>query len=114
MIVGPTAKKMAITEFTVVSSLKDFSLVEVRPVTGRTHQIRSHMAYIGHPVVGDITYGGPRTILGETPPRFLLHAYKIVFQHPSKHKTVEFSVYPPKEFVRYWDKTVLKGLLKKR
>lgn len=88
--VGPNAKKDAITEFTTTFSGKEYSLLEVRPLTGRTHQIRSHLSYIGHPVLGDPTYGGPEKTSSREFKRQMLHAFRITFSHPSKHKRVVF------------------------
>jgi len=96
--VGATANKDAVTEFKVLSRNRVFSLLEVYPHTGRTHQIRSHMAYIGHPVLGDKTYGGPEKIEGRILGRQMLHAFKISFTHPEKHKIVEYSAEPAKDF----------------
>ncbi|MFC1501253.1 RluA family pseudouridine synthase [Elusimicrobiota bacterium] len=100
--VGPAAKKMSITEFKVVSRKDGFSLLEVNPLTGRTHQIRTHMAYIGHPVLGDQTYGGPVKLGNNIFNRQMLHAYKIRIQHPTKHKSAEFAAKPPKDFKDFW------------
>jgi 23S rRNA pseudouridine1911/1915/1917 synthase len=97
MEVGPRANKEAVTEFEVVRRGKDFSILKVYPLTGRTHQIRSHMVYIGHPVVGDIIYGGPDKINGRQFGRQLLHAQKISFIHPSKNKRVEFEAPLPED-----------------
>src|SRR3989339_819454 len=55
IVVGPLAKKMAITEFKVLSRHSGYTVVAAHPITGRTHQIRSHFAFIGHPVLGDET-----------------------------------------------------------
>jgi 23S rRNA pseudouridine1911/1915/1917 synthase len=69
-----------------------YALLEVEPVTGRTHQIRVHMAAIGHPVVGDHTYGRRSEIAG----RQFLHAWKLAFAMPLGGRTVEFeSPLPP-------------------
>ncbi|MFH1367723.1 MAG: RluA family pseudouridine synthase [Elusimicrobiota bacterium] len=100
IVVGPMAKKDAITEFTVIRAAKEYSLLEVRPLTGRTHQIRSHLAYIGHPVLGDGTYGGPETAGGYEFFRTMLHAYKITFMHPSKGRPVDFTAPLPKDMVK--------------
>jgi len=63
-----------------------YSLLEVEPVTGRTHQIRVHLAAVGHPVVGDATYGRPSAAVG----RQFLHAHKLAFGMPLGGRTVEF------------------------
>ena len=102
--VGPLADKAAVTEFKVLSRGDEYSVLEVYPYTGRTHQIRSHMAYIGHPVLGDITYGGPEKVDGHKFQRQMLHAYKITFQHPGSAKSVEFTAEPPSDFSMFFDK----------
>ena len=99
--VGPLANKAAITEFKVLSRGDEYSLLEVYPYTGRTHQIRSHMEYIGHPVLGDITYGGPEKIDDFKFQRQMLHAYKITFQHPGTAKSVEYTAEPPSDFKQF-------------
>ncbi|HEY3277814.1 MAG TPA: RluA family pseudouridine synthase [Syntrophorhabdaceae bacterium] len=82
-------KKMAVlkdkgreaeTGYKVLKKLKGFSYVEAYPKTGRTHQIRVHLASIGHPVVGDDAYGKKARSLADRP---LLHAYSITFIHPA-------------------------------
>jgi 23S rRNA pseudouridine1911/1915/1917 synthase len=76
----------------VREALDGFALLEVEPVTGRTHQIRVHLAAIGHPVVGDAVYG-KRSGLTE---RQFLHACKLAFDLPSSGRLVEFeSPLPP-------------------
>lgn len=93
-------KKMAVvaggreaeTKYRVREALDGFALLEVEPVTGRTHQIRVHLAAIGHPVVGDAVYG-KRSGLTE---RQFLHACKLAFDLPSSGRLVEFeSPLPP-------------------
>ncbi len=81
-----------------------FALLEVRIDTGRTHQIRVHMASIGHPVVGDTLYGAPRQIRdpkGRLPslslPRNFLHAAKLEFEHPKTGEGLAFSRALPEE-----------------
>lgn len=86
----------AYTSYEVVSSFKDFSLLRCRLKTGRTHQIRVHMASIGHPIVGDPLYG-----LKKTPWRDdgqMLHAALLGFIHPVRKEYLEFSVSPPDDF----------------
>jgi len=71
----------AVTVFRVVESLSDYTLLQVEPQTGRTHQIRVHLAFIHHPVVGDEVYGRTRrNALGLE--RQFLHAWRIAFEHP--------------------------------
>jgi 23S rRNA pseudouridine1911/1915/1917 synthase len=66
------------TRYRVVEQLGDRCLVEARPITGRTHQIRVHLASVGHPVVGDPVYGRPSPLTG----RLLLHAWRLELRHP--------------------------------
>jgi 23S rRNA-/tRNA-specific pseudouridylate synthase len=56
------------------------TLVKLKPITGRTHQLRVHMAYMGHPIIGDTLYAPPN--LHENYPRLCLHAHSITFTHP--------------------------------
>ncbi|MDR1941118.1 MAG: RluA family pseudouridine synthase [Endomicrobium sp.] len=97
MSVNPSAKKMAITEFKVVARHDDYTLLEIRIITGRTHQIRSHMKYINHPVIGDKQYGGPETIGAKSYKRQMLHACRVTFTHPKTSKPVEFSAPLPQD-----------------
>jgi 23S rRNA pseudouridine1911/1915/1917 synthase len=98
MSVNPLAKKMAISEFKVLARRDGYTLVEVRIITGRTHQIRSHMKYISHPVIGDQQYGGSEvSIDGEKYSRQMLHAYHVTFTHPRTSKTVEFKAELPND-----------------
>ncbi len=70
----------ALTEFRVVEVFANFSLLDVWPKTGRTHQIRAHLSFIGHPVVGDTVYGRRKQPF--TLKRYFLHAASITFAHP--------------------------------
>ncbi|MFC1576244.1 RluA family pseudouridine synthase [Candidatus Omnitrophota bacterium] len=79
-------KKEAVTNYTVLKRFEDFTMLEISLETGRTHQIRVHLAHIGHPVVGDRTYGSGRG-LG----RQALHAKTLGFLHPVKKELTEFS-----------------------
>ncbi len=76
--------RAAWSEYHVLSRFAGFTYLEVRIGTGRTHQIRVHLASIGHPVVGDRLYGAPAKIAAEpTLARFFLHAHRIRFQQPT-------------------------------
>ncbi|MFB3073546.1 MAG: RluA family pseudouridine synthase, partial [Candidatus Methylomirabilales bacterium] len=82
----------------------DWSLVEVMPTTGRTHQIRVHLAAIGHPVVGDKLYGGRRERKSQWEvPRQLLHAWKLAFAHPRTGERVENTARLPRDFQEFLD-----------
>lgn len=93
-VAAPAKGRDAVTEYHVVSAGTKQSLVECRPKTGRTHQIRVHLKHLGHPVVGDPLYGkrGDYT-------RHMLHAWKLVFTHPVSGKTLEFEAPIPDGFV---------------
>ena len=89
--------KYAETKFKVVERFNNVALVDCALKTGRTHQIRVHMNYIGHPVIGDPLYGkGNRKLYDDGQ---LLFAYKIHFIHPKTKKEMEFSVPLPKYFL---------------
>ncbi len=80
------------TKYRVREALEGFALLEVEPVTGRTHQIRVHLAAIGHPVVGDTVYGKRSQLID----RQFLHAWRLAFDLPSSGRQVEFeSPLPP-------------------
>jgi 23S rRNA pseudouridine1911/1915/1917 synthase len=78
--------RQARTEYTVIKYLDNYTLLEVRPKTGRTHQIRVHLAAIGFPIVGDATYGAKSEYLS----RQFLHAFKLKFKLPSTGEYREF------------------------
>lgn len=84
------------TTFAVVDYYKKeknmFTLLSVTPFTGRTHQIRVHLSYLGHPIVGDALYGGrKREERALFSPRQFLHASYLRFTHPKKEKEMEFT-----------------------
>ncbi|CEL90249.1 RluA family pseudouridine synthase [Streptococcus sanguinis] len=91
-----TAKgKPALTRFQVLERFGDYSLVELQLETGRTHQIRVHMAYIGHPVAGDGVYGPRKTLKGHGQ---FLHARTLGFTHPRTGEVLEFTTEVPAIF----------------
>ena len=77
--------KEAITNYEVIDEVQDFSLLKVNIETGRTHQIRVHMKYLNHPILGDSTYGSPSKIIG----RQMLHAYMLEFVHPITKENIK-------------------------
>jgi 23S rRNA pseudouridine1911/1915/1917 synthase len=92
----------AITDFKVLNRGMGWSLVEARPHTGRTHQIRVHLAEAGFPLLGDRLYGGP-TSLGVdgrmiSPGRCLLHAERVSFRHPADSREMTLKAPAPEEF----------------
>jgi 23S rRNA pseudouridine1911/1915/1917 synthase len=93
--------KEASTGFMVLESCAAGALVEARPLTGRTHQIRVHLNLLGHPVMGDVEFdrSGPGQ---PQPPRLMLHAYKIEFTHPATRRTVRFMARVPKDMREFW------------
>ncbi|MGH7207923.1 MAG: RluA family pseudouridine synthase, partial [Nitrospiraceae bacterium] len=98
--------KGATTAYRVVERLgKLATLVEVFPRTGRTHQIRVHLAALGHPVLGDPTYGGPkvRELEGVTIPHVMLHARKLGFVHPATGKYLEWTAPRPSDMEAVYD-----------
>lgn len=86
MCVTDKNSKSAITNFTVLERYKNSTLIECILETGRTHQIRVHMSYIGHPVINDPVYGKKINDYGQ-----LLHAYYLGFNHPTTKKFMEFT-----------------------
>ncbi len=103
MAVTDKGSKHAVTHYTVIERFGDFTHVRLRLETGRTHQIRVHMAYIGHPVAGDDVYGPKKVItslLGQC-----LHAKKVGFIHPITNEYMEFDSDLPDYFVKF-----LKGI----
>lgn len=73
--------KEAVTKFKVVKSFADHSLIELKPLTGRTHQLRVHCKEIGHPIVNDVKYGGKEALRKNLSDRLCLHAHKILIQN---------------------------------
>lgn len=78
---GITAARTAVTTYRVLERFAGWSLLRIRPKTGRMHQIRVHLASIGHPIAGDTIYGGGRTKLAGLERQFL-HAFSLAFSFP--------------------------------
>jgi len=86
----------AVTHYKVLKQLEDAAILEVKLETGRTHQIRVHMAYINHPLLGDTVYSSGKNKYGFTGQA--LHAKILGFIHPSTGKYMEFSSNLPEDF----------------
>ena len=90
--------KHAVTRWRVLQSTGSLSLVEVRIETGRTHQIRVHLAHMHHPVFGDHLYGGGRHCGGASARRQMLHAWKLSFPHPRTGLARQYMAPLPEDF----------------
>lgn len=86
--------RYAKTHYRTLKRTESLSLVELEPYTGRTHQLRVHLSYIGHPIMGDTKYG--RQVAFS---RMALHAKYLGFTHPTTGKFIEFEIKTPKEFL---------------
>jgi 23S rRNA pseudouridine1911/1915/1917 synthase len=98
MAVVPKGRE-AVTEFRRLGLVQGHTLLDVTLLTGRTHQVRVHLAYIRHPVLGDPIYGRPSPLI----PRPALHAAEIAFQHPRTGKLVKLQSSLPADLVAAWD-----------
>lgn len=96
MTVTSENSKDAVTHIRVLERYKDSTLIRCKLETGRTHQIRVHLSYIGHPVVNDPVYGHKKLIDKEFGQ--MLHAEKLGFVHPTTKEYMEFTAEPPKRF----------------
>lgn len=90
MAVRYDSTKKAVTEYKVLKRFKDFTMLELNLKTGRTHQIRVHMAYLGHPILGDEKYGAKGKFQ-----RQALHSYFLSFRHPRTGENLEFTAELP-------------------
>jgi len=95
--------RAAHTSYRVLERLNSATLVEARIHTGRTHQVRVHFQFLGHPLVGDMTYGARQNqtlagLTGYEPPRVMLHARELSFVHPRTGKEMSFEAPLPKDF----------------
>ena len=93
--------RAAVTRYETIAAGPLAALLRVRIETGRTHQIRVHLAQLGHPVVGDTTYGRARHDLppGLELPRQMLHAQVLQIAHPGDGRTCTFTAPPPADFL---------------
>jgi 23S rRNA pseudouridine1911/1915/1917 synthase len=98
MTVGGTNPKAASTRFRVLASTSDHVLVKAKPHSGRTHQIRVHMAHLNVPVLGDQVYGRA----SQTIDRQALHAFRLTIPHPHDNQAVTFSARVPTDMVSAW------------
>lgn len=102
MCVTELNSRPAVTHIKVLERYNGFTYILCRLETGRTHQIRVHLAYIGHPIAGDDVYG-PSKVITELRGQ-CLHAYKLGFVHPVTGEYMEFTADPPESFIRFRDK----------
>lgn len=96
MAIDEEEGKESLTYYRVIkrNKEKNYTVLEVRPKTGRTHQIRIHLSHIGHPVLGDTLYNGP---IVKNLSRQALHATSLSFTHPTKNSLMEFSADLPED-----------------
>ena len=91
--------KEARTNYKVIHQVAGYSLLEIYLETGRTHQIRVHMAYLGHPLLGDTTYGRSSSLVN----RHFLHAFHLGFKHPVDGESLEFKIDLPSDLTPVLD-----------
>lgn len=106
MAVRKHHSKNAVSRFKIIEEFKNYTLVEVKIETGRTHQIRVHFGYLGHPVVGDKKYGSKNRLGAK---RQLLHAKRLIITHPGSGEKMEFEAELKSDF-----KAILAGLRKEK
>ncbi|MCM8801477.1 MAG: RluA family pseudouridine synthase [Candidatus Omnitrophica bacterium] len=97
--------RYAKTYYRTLCRTEEFSLLELEPFTGRTHQLRVHLAYLGHPILGDTKYGKNNQFI-----RLALHAKSIAFVHPVKKQIMEFDSRLPSEFIEFLKQKINSGL----
>lgn len=102
MCVTDKNSKNAVTHYRVIEEFRDFTYIKCKLETGRTHQIRVHMSYIGHPLAGDDVYGPKKVIIELTGQ--CLHAIKLGFKHPVTGEYMEFDSDLPEYFNSFLEK----------
>lgn len=98
MTVGGSNPKTASTVFRVLANSRGHSLVRALPHSGRTHQIRVHLAHLGHPILGDAVYGQASPHIG----RQALHAQRLSLPHPGDHQAITFHAPVPMDMIQAW------------
>ena len=93
----PTAKRSELS-YEVINALENKSLLEVSLSTGRFHQIRAQMAFIGHPIIGDVKYGAPDPLPNQ---EIALYAHKLVFSHPVSNEEITLTAPEPKTWEQF-------------
>ena len=93
----PTAKRSELS-YEVINSLENKSLLEVSLSTGRFHQIRAQMAFIGHPIIGDVKYGAPEPLPNQ---EIALYAHKFIFSHPVSNEEITLTAPEPKTWEQF-------------
>ena len=93
----PTAKRSELS-YEVINSLENKSLLEVSLSTGRFHQIRAQMAFIGHPIIGDVKYGAPEPLPNQ---EIALYAHQLVFSHPVSNEEITLTAPEPKTWEQF-------------
>ena len=93
----PTAKRSELS-YEVINALENKSLLEVSLSTGRFHQIRAQMAFIGHPIIGDVKYGAPEPLPNQ---EIALYAHKLVFSHPVSNEEITLTAPEPKTWEQF-------------
>jgi 23S rRNA pseudouridine1911/1915/1917 synthase len=97
MSAQPARGRRAVTHYRVTHVAGDFALLHLRIETGRTHQIRVHLAHVGYPIVGDATYGRRRDL--PTAVRQMLHAWRLSFRHPATEEPATFTAPLPPDLL---------------
>jgi RluA family pseudouridine synthase len=97
-VVDPQQGKEATTHFRLLERFRDYALLEAMPETGRTHQIRAHLAALGLPIAGDTLYGSQQSLDLPAPQRPLLHAFALEFNHPGTQEHLRLEAPYPADF----------------